>query len=283
MGGLKAVRKLQYLQAAFKNDGVLCVHFALDEKALALAKDAYHWSLANPGPGAREVLAGAPGAFYQDHANPDAFSIYRPLLCETGLAQLVADIMGSKALWLLYEQIWLKEGDEKRPTPWHQDLAYVPMTGDHIATLWLNLDPVAKEDSLEFVRKSHVGQLFNPTAFDAEDASAAMFEPGLWPPLPDVESNRDAFDIVSWAIAPGDIVVFHPCILHGGAATRSGGRRRTMSLRFFGDHAYCAARPETGVAEIDRLKRAESSDPIEQLAFAEPGTLFRHPAFHRLV
>jgi ectoine hydroxylase-related dioxygenase (phytanoyl-CoA dioxygenase family) len=283
MGRLKTVQNMNNLRVTFENDGVVCVRNALDAMALAHAEHAYCWSLANPGPGAREVLTGVPGSFYQDHANPSAFPIYRPLLCETGLAQLVADIMGSEALWLLYEQIWLKEGGEKQRTPWHQDLAYVPMSGNHMATLWVNLDPVAKADSLEFVPTSHLGPLFNPTAFDANDLSAAMFEPGVWPPLPDIERNRDSFDIASWAIEPGDIIMFHPGILHGGAATHQGCRRRTISLRFFGDHTFCAERPETGIAEIDCLKREGSADPIEQLAFSAPGTLFRHPAFLRLV
>jgi ectoine hydroxylase-related dioxygenase (phytanoyl-CoA dioxygenase family) len=270
-------------RARFAEDGVVCVRGALEEAGLALAESAFRWSLANPGPCARDVLAGEPGAFYQDHANPLAFAAYQPLLCRTGLARLVADIMGSEALWLLYEQVWLKQGDARLRTPWHQDLAYVPMEGAHMATLWLNLDPVPQEISLEFVRASHRGPLHNPTAFDAKDPAAAMFEPGVWPALPDIDSRRDAFDIISWNIAPGDIVMFHPGMLHGGAPTPAGGRRRTISLRFFGDHTYCAGRPETGVAEVDRLQRAESTDPIEQLAFARPGTLFRHPAFQRLV
>lgn len=271
------------LRAAFRNDGVVCLRGVLDARGLALAERAYRWSLAHPGPGARTVLAEAPGAFYQDHANPAAFPLYRPLLTETGLARLVANVMDSDALWLLYEQIWLKEGGERRPTPWHQDLAYVPMAGEHMATVWLSLDPVPKETSLEFVRASHLGPLFNPTAFDATDPSAAMFEPDVWPPLPDIERNRSAFDIVSFAVAPGDLVMFHPGVLHGGAPTRPFTRRRTISLRFFGDRAYCAERPETGVAEIDRLEDPASTDPIRQLACAAPGTLFRHAAFHRLV
>ena len=86
----------------------------------------------------------------------------------------------------MYEQIWLKEAAERRRTPWHQDLAYIPVGGDHLAVAWTNLDPVVKEDSLEFVRGSHRGPLFNPTAFDPRDPSASMFPDGEWPPLPDI-------------------------------------------------------------------------------------------------
>lgn len=271
------------LSTRFREDGVVCARRVLDRRGLDLAEAAYGWTLSNPGPGARKVLAGRPGEFYQDHANPAAFPAYRPLLCDTGLADLVAGVLGSQALWLLYEQIWLKEGGETLPTPWHQDLPYVPLEGDHLATLWLNLDPVAQTESLEFVRGSHRGPLFNPTAFDPRDPAAAMFEDGVWPSLPDIEASRADWPIVSWAIEPGDVVLFHPAVLHGGAPTRAGGRRRTLSLRFFGDHAYCAERPEQGIAEVDRLRREEGGrDPIEEMALRPVGSLFRHPGFQRL-
>ena len=57
-------------------------------------------------------------------------------------------------------------------------------------------------------------------------------------------------------------------------------RRRSISLRFFGDDSFCAERPDTGLADVDRLKFDDGSgDPIKALAHAPPGTPFRHPAF----
>lgn len=267
----------------FAREGVACVRGVLDGRGITFAEQAFTWSLEHPGPGAREVLAGRPGAFFQDHSNPEAFPHYLPLICETGLAGSVADILGSDNLWLLYEQIWLKDGGERRATPWHQDLPYLPLAGDHIATVWLNLDPIAEADSLQFVRGSHRGPLYNPTAFDASDPSAAMYEDGVWPPLPDIESDRSAWDIVAWGVAPGDVVIFHPAILHGGAGTRAGERRRSISLRFIGDDAFVADRPEAGLADVDRLKaNRDDLDPMQQLALEPPGSLFRHSAFPKV-
>ncbi len=288
MNSLPTDSCLDTLRTAFRDDGVLCVRSALDARAMRLAHQAFQWSLEHPGPGARDVLAGRPGAFYQDHAHPDAFAAYRELLTSTALVDLIARIMRSQGLWLLYEQIWFKGGGpgdagHSLPTPWHQDLPYVPMQGDHLATAWFNLDPVARQQSLEFVPGSHRGPLFNPTAFDPWDRAAAMYADEAWPCLPDIDAQRDAWSIVSWHIEPGDIVVFHPAILHGGAPTCAGTRRRTISLRFFGDQAFCAARPEGGVAEVDRLSCGdEKVDPMVAMARQPAGTLFRHPLFARL-
>jgi ectoine hydroxylase-related dioxygenase (phytanoyl-CoA dioxygenase family) len=262
---------------------VVFAHAALPAREMALIERAYQWSLDHPGPGASDVLAAKPGAFYQDHANPHAFAAYRDVLSKTGLSRMVAEVMGSRQLWLLYEQIWLKQANAQR-TPWHQDLPYVPMAGPHLATLWINLDPVDEHYSLEFVRGSHRGPLYNPSAFDAQDPDATMFAEGVWPTLPDIESGREAWPIISSAIEPGDVVMFHPAILHGGAPTGAQGRRRSLSLRFFGDQAYCCQRPEAGLHDIDRLTHDDGRcDPMLAMAHKADGTLFRHPGFAQLL
>jgi len=265
------------LQSTFRENGVVCVRGLLDTPALKLAEAAFRWTVEHPGPRAAAVLAGRPGAFYQDHCNPEAFAAYRPLLCDTGLARRVAKLLSSQNLWLMYEQIWIKQGGATLATPWHQDLPYVSLTGEHLATAWINLHVVTKEDSLEFVSGSHRGPLYNPTAFDPNDATASMFADGVWPALPDIEATRTAWPIVSWPIEPGDVVIFHPAILHGGAPTREGRRRRTISLRFFGDHAFCAARPESD------LTKYAGDDPTGQMTKAIPGSLFRHSGFPHLI
>jgi ectoine hydroxylase-related dioxygenase (phytanoyl-CoA dioxygenase family) len=272
-----------YDRAEFVRNGVTVVRGAIDAAGIQRAEQAYQWSLEHPGPGANRVLDGQPGAFYQDHANPAAWPAYRPLLCSTGLADLVADLLGSRSLWLLYEQIWLKQGGDTQRTPWHQDLPYVPMVGEHMATAWLNLDPVPRERSLEFVIGSHRGPLYNPTAFDPTDPTATMFAPGAWPTLPKIEAQRERWPIVSWDVHPGDLVIFHPAMLHGGAPTRAGEQRRTISLRFFGDDVCCAPRPEAGLHEVDKLTTEDGrNDSMTVMARQPQGAPFRHPGFAQL-
>lgn len=273
----------QIWRRQFEADGVLVIRGALDARTLALAEGCFDWTLSHPGPGAGAVLLGTPGTFYQDQANPDAFPAYRELLCGTTLADIPAAIFGCADVWLMYEQIWLKEGAATRRTPWHQDLPYLPAAGDDLAVMWLCLDAVSRECSLEFVRGSHRGPLYNPTAFNPDDVHANLFDPREWPQLPDIDADRDAFDIVSWAVEPGDAVIFHPAVLHGGAPTVAGVRRRTLSLRFFGEDAWCAARPHDGMANVDGLKHDDGGrHPLKKMALAKPGSPFRHADFPRL-
>ncbi len=271
------------LQKAYAEDGVVFISGALDARTLQLTETCFNWTLENPGPGAGPVLLGTPGTFYQDQANPDSFPAYRELLCDTPLADIPAALFGCTDIWLMYEQIWLKEGAATRRTPWHQDLPYLPAAGDHLAVLWTCLDAVEKEQSLEFVRGSHKGPLYNPTAFNPDDIAANLFDGPDWPPLPDIDAVPEDFPILSWAMQPGDVIVFHPATLHGGAPTREGIRRRSLSLRFFGEDAWCAARPHDGMANVDGLKHDDGGrHPLKKIALKPTGARFRHPDFPRL-
>jgi ectoine hydroxylase-related dioxygenase (phytanoyl-CoA dioxygenase family) len=154
-------------------------------------------------------------------------------------------------LWYLGEQLFLKEGGNSRRTPWHQDTSYLRMMGSQLVAVWLSLDPLPKAHSLEMVRGSHLGTLYNGSAFAAHDDTAPLYKRSLLPRLPDIQARRDEFDIVAWDVEPGDLLVFHLDMLHGGAGTVPGLRRRTLSLRFLGPDVVFDGRPrdEVGAQE----------------------------------
>jgi ectoine hydroxylase-related dioxygenase (phytanoyl-CoA dioxygenase family) len=98
------------------------------------------------------------------------------------------------------------------------------------------------------------------------------------PRLPDIEKERERYDIVSFPVEPGDVVAFHPSMLHGGGPTPAGGRRRTLTLRFFGDDVRYAPRQGFGVMLPD-----EPTTHFEELpALLKPGDPFRHPGFPKV-
>jgi ectoine hydroxylase-related dioxygenase (phytanoyl-CoA dioxygenase family) len=222
--------------------------------------------------GAREVL--------QDLFNPNALPAYRRLLENSEAADVIAKVWGTGDVWFFYEQVFLKEGGESRRTPWHQDSSYLPIAGDLLAVMWISFDPVPKEDSLEFVRGSHRGVMYDGSRFDPKDDTAPLYGDGSLPRLPNIEAQRDRWDILSWAIEPGDVLIFHPGMLHGGAGTRKGRRRRTLSLRFFGPDAVFAPRPGWRVNE---QSTDEPKSAIEDLnRKLQPGQPFRHASFPKL-
>jgi hypothetical protein len=231
------------LRKTYREDGVVLLHAALDERALADALAAYEWSLANPGPAASRIRQHGDALFYQDLYNPGCTAAYRAMLERSPLTKMISDIWGTPDVWFMYEQVFLKEGGESRRTPWHQDSSYLAVDGDDLAVAWITFDGVSAADSLEFVRGSHRGVLYNGSSFALDDDTAPLHAGEALPRLPDIEAERARFDIVSFGVEPGDVVLFHPRMLHGGAPTHPGGRRRTLTLRYFGRDCRYDLRP----------------------------------------
>ncbi len=257
--------------AIFARDGVLLLRGALDLAQLAAARAAYEWSLAHPGPGASPIRLAGEGTFYNDLFNPDCLTGYREMLEASPLPAAIARLWGADPVWFMYEQVFLKEGGEARRTPWHQDSSYLTIAGPHLAVAWICFDPIAASDSLEFVPGSHDGILYNGSRFELGDDTAPLHPGSPLPRLPDIEADRQAWPIVSFAVEPGDVVLFHPKILHGGAPTRPGMRRRTLTLRFFGEQAvYDPREPGAGPPIRGFHQRMKAGDP------------FRDPSFLRL-
>jgi len=262
----------------YQRDGVVYVPGALGADTMALAETAYAWSLAHPGPGAAELPAKGDGTFYQDLANPQSFASYDSLVRAPDICGLISALWQKPEVWFMYEQVFTKSGGDTRRTPWHQDSPYLPVAGNDLAVMWISFDSVDEPYALEFVRGSHRGTLYDGSTFDPNDDTAPIYGDGSLPRLPDIESARDEWPIVSWATEPGDVVIFHPAVLHGGAPTVPGLTRRTLSLRFFGEDAVVAQRPGAIPPETSGLNKP-GVHPLTRMRARAQGTPFRDPGF----
>jgi hypothetical protein len=228
---------------ALERDGAVCLKGALTPQAFEKVEAAVEWTLAHPSPTAVNFYPNEPARFFEDRGHKHA-----ALVRDVGLDSMMAALWGVDRFWYMGEQLFLKEGGASRRTPWHQDTSYLRMMGSQLVACWISLDPLARDYSLEFVRGSHKGALYNGSAFAAADDTAPLYKHSKLPRLPDIQADREAFDILSWEVDPGDIIVFHLGALHGGAGTAPGLRRRTISMRFMGPDVKFdgRARDETG-------------------------------------
>ena len=267
----------------FRNDGVVYFAQALDERALRIARDAFEWSLANPGRGATKLAPGTPGSFYGDLANPDCFDAYAALNTETVIPELVTQLWNKRDIWFMYEQIFKKVGGENgeaaRRTPWHQDLPYLPIEGRDLAVVWISFEPLTTKESLEFIVGSHDGTLYDGSRFDPADDTIPLYGTGDLPRLPNIESSRDEYEITSFAIEPGDLIFFHPAVLHGGAPTAAGKTRNTLSVRYFGEDATVALRPSDTMERLAKIGSGKRVHPMEKAKLLGEGAPFRDAGF----
>ena len=262
------------MRTDYRDDGVVALPGALGSECMTLALEAYEWSLDNPGPGASNLPNQASGTFFQDLANPQAFEQYFDLVNHPDLVAILKELFVGKHAWFMYEQVFKKHSGSTRRTPWHQDTPYLPVGGNDLAVIWISFDNVDRDSTLEFVMKSHRGTLFDGSRFDPRDDTAPLYDHADYPRLPDIEANRNQYPIVGWPCSPGDVIVFHPSMLHGGGATTGTQLRRTLSLRYFGEDAVIAERPGAKVAN-----RPKNLHPLHRVRQNPAGSPFRHADF----
>lgn len=261
-------------RAAFARDGVVHVPGLLDAAQLDAALRAWEWSLAHPTPANAPALKrdGSP-LFYADSFHPQVLDGYRAMLEASPIPAACAALWGTDPVWFIYEQVFLKEGGDTRRTPWHQDGSYLPMDGEDTAVAWITFDPLRREDSLEFIPGSHRGPMYNTSAFDPKDDTRPIDDRIALPRLPDFEQERERHEIVSWPVAPGDVIFFHFRTMHGGAPTRPGQRRRTLTLRFFGERTHYDPKATKALPNFpDMATRLKPGDTVRA-----PGFLQLHP------
>jgi ectoine hydroxylase-related dioxygenase (phytanoyl-CoA dioxygenase family) len=175
------------------------------------------------------------GRFFGDYCNWARIPEFEDFIFHSDAAKIAARLMGSTTVRLFHEHVLVKEPGADVATPWHQDQPYYCVDGPKTCSLWIPLDHVPRERTVEFVGGSHLWgksfrpERFNKTALNDNDAREAV---------PDIEANRGAYDILGWALEPGDAVAFQFTTLHGAPAnTSKAERRRAFSLRVVGDGA----------------------------------------------
>lgn len=265
------------LAEQYRTDGVVFLPQLLEPGWLQLIELGINRIVGGSGRKSK-FFAGEEGEFIDTTRNFDLTPEFQRLLYDSPMADMIQALFGIDRVWLLFDHVFVKDGgpdrNATRRTPWHQDLPYWPVAGTQLASFWITLDPIPKDECLEFVRGSH-----NETIYDGFDPSRAGEDPTLpfygegFPRLPDIDGNRDDFDIVSWDITPGDVVLLHPAVLHGGGHTSAGRRRRTLSARFFGPDVVYADRPKT--------RATAPYTPGLELVL-KPGDPLRHPYYPRL-
>jgi ectoine hydroxylase-related dioxygenase (phytanoyl-CoA dioxygenase family) len=234
----------------FQTDGVAFLPAAVEshwvERLLHLVDE----TLTAPGEWAND---GNPGAernrmFTQRYMWQHNATI-RDYIFQSGCAGLAGQAMGSETVRFYFDHLLVKEPETTAATPWHQDIPYWPFKGYQVCSIWLALtETTVAESAMEFIRGSHLdGNYYRPEVFNArEDHPNAWAEEAQGTPVPDIEANRDAFDILGYDVQPGDAVIFSAWTLHGAPGNGSSSRRRAaLSTRWLGDDAVWWPHPGT--------------------------------------
>ncbi len=255
---------------AFGRDGAVCIRGLFSPDAVERLRAGIDANLAHPSPRAKVASpAGDPGRFIEDFCNWQENEHYREFIFGTRLAEAGGRLMRSRSARLYHDHMLTKEPGTQQRTPWHQDQPYYNISGQQNCSFWIPVDPVSRASTLEFVAGSHRGPWLMPRSF--MDAQARWFPEGSLTDLPDIDSDRSRYNIIGWALEPGDAVCFHMLTLHSAAGVQQNVRRRVFSVRFLGDDIRHAPRPWRTSPEFPGLQEALA-----------PGAEMAHPLFPEL-
>jgi hypothetical protein len=252
---------------AFQRDGAVLLPGLLRPAEVARLTEGIDANLAQPSP--RAIIASRPedpGFFIEDFRCWQHNAAYREVIFGSRLAEAAALLMRSREVRLYHDHMLTKEPGTQQKTPWHQDQPYYNIEGFQNVSFWIPVDPVRRHSTLEFLAGSHRGPWLMPRTFMTHQAR--WFPEGSLAELPDIEAQRDRFNIIGWPMQPGDVLCFHMLTLHAAGPVDADRRRRVFSVRFLGD-------------DIRHAPRTWKTSPeFEGLADALPaGAPMDHPLF----
>lgn len=241
----------------YRADGVVCIRGAVGPDLVARMTDAVAAVIEAPSRfGGVITEPDRPGMFFQDRYLFPTNPTFRAFLDETPLAALAAQATGSTTIRAFYDHIFVKDPGTEENFVWHQDRPYWPIDGTQICSTWLALTTAdAASSALEFVRGSHGwDRTFRPEYPALEGRPPEEVEAALWRGLaehirsfddvcPAFEEHPETYDVISFAVEPGDVLLFDYRTVHRSGPNAGAGRRAAISWRWLGDDAFWDPKP----------------------------------------
>lgn len=233
----------------FANDGVVCLRGVFSDWIDRLLEGVGD-NIANPSERSRIWNRDAEGrvCFY-DSQVWRRIDAYRDFVLNSPCGELAGRLMGSSRVNFFFDAIFVRTPGMQFRTPFHQDEPYWSVSGFDTCSVWMPLVPVEKKSALEFVRASHrANKKYRQQNFGAltgHERDQVRFDGQGWEPFPDIEGNREQFDILSWDMEPGDAVFFNARMIHGGSGNLAPERElKVFNTQWLGDDVRVLFREE---------------------------------------
>lgn len=172
---------------------------------------------------------------------------FREFVLESPAAELISHVIRSETVRFFVDAIFMKEPNCETKTYWHSDASAWPVRGAHVPTMWMPLLSVSAElSSLEYVAGSHK-QDFDTNPWPNTFNAKMLGKPDDRTSFYDWEQRRIDPDVrfLAYDMEPGDVVILHPSMYHGGGANLHPTQPRiAFSTRWFGEDVVWDPRPE---------------------------------------
>jgi ectoine hydroxylase-related dioxygenase (phytanoyl-CoA dioxygenase family) len=193
---------------------------------------------------ADDVKSEKAGSFFVDTAVSARIADFKRFVMRGAAPGIAAALMNASTVRHFDDQIFVKEPGTPQRAAFHQDASYFDIEGDQCCVLWIAVDPVPVQNGgMIYLRGSHrQGKRYAANVF----LSQASLPGSEGEDLSRIEEHPEDYDLVSFDVEPGDILVHHYLTVHGTGGNFSRYQvRRAASIRYTGDDITFKKRPGT--------------------------------------
>ncbi len=211
---LSKTGKWSHLRAQFDRDGYVIARNVIDQNLVEETRHHIEWLLAR-NPGTR------PEQLHHNLMTRDAFWVR--LVGDDRLLDVAQEFVGPN-IALFASHYIAKPPYDGEAVLWHQDGSYWPLKPMEVVTLWLSVDEVTPENGCMRVipGTQHMSLQDVIQRKDVANVLSSSIDESL-------VDEQKAVDIL---LAPGDVSVHHPNIIHGSNANTSPRWRRGLTIRY---------------------------------------------------
>lgn len=199
--------------AEYERDGYMIFREVLDAGLVQEASAHIDWLLArNPDLSAESL----------GHTLMTTDAFWVRLISDPRLLDIAARFIGDD-IALFASHYICKPPYSGRPVLWHQDGAFWPLDPMEVVTLWLAVDHSTPENGcVRLIPGTHTGEVYGLRPNTSVDNVLSA------------ESDTDVDEslAVDMVLAPGDVEVHHPGMVHGSNANTSPNRRAGLTIRY---------------------------------------------------
>lgn len=259
--------------AVFRRDGVVVLRQRFDRRWLTLLSDTIDQAMADPGPNLarHSTEPDAPG-YFEDYWTWNRHAGFTEFVHDSPVGELGAALLGSATANLVMDNWFLREAGSRSRPPFHHDVSYFDFAGS-MCVCWLPLEDVTASNGITFARGSHLwGKHFLRVRFGdghrVDEPDRLTLDGIEYEPPPDIESDPDAYDLVSFDLRAGDCIFFDIRTLHGSLSTVVPDTTvRRYTLRMAGPDAHIRYRGDWASEERAQFEAA-GYGPGDRLAGA---------------
>lgn len=204
----------------YRRDGAVLIKGALSSADVAQLERGIEQCYREERGPATVVEGGATGGatVVRDYASMES-PVLADLLGSGRIGAIGSALMQAPSAQLILDQVFYKAGGPVVATPWHQDTPFLRVRGESIVRLWFPCDFSPRHLTVQVLRGSHRWDMIFSTQVRSGDPSAkegatGIGDPGM-PMVPDVARFPESFDILTFDVAPGDVLAFQGNVVHG--------------------------------------------------------------------